>query len=144
MRTILFLGALCLCLILEAVQGFAAPASQGKYIPGTAVEMPYLIAPVTIDGKLVSYAYVMSRIIAASPSAAIDVRAKTPFIQDAYVREVNRTPISDGSDPPQIDTDRLTKRLFADAMRIVGGDKVSEVQLIKIQMSQVRPDPKGQ
>jgi hypothetical protein len=142
MRTILFLGALCLCLILEAVQGFAETASPGEHIPGTSVEMPYLIAPMTIDGKLVSYAYVSSRIVAGSPSAAIGVRAKTPFIQDAYVRDVNRTPISNGADPPQIDTNMLIKRLFADARQIVGEDKVSEVQLIKIQISQLRPDPR--
>ncbi len=60
MRTILFLGALCLCLILEAVQGFAAPAAPDEHLPGTAVDMPYLIAPMTVDGKLVSYAYVSS------------------------------------------------------------------------------------
>jgi hypothetical protein len=140
MRTILFLGALCLCLILEAARVFAAPASSSKYIPGTSVEMPYLIAPITIDGKLVSYAYVSSRIVAVSTAAAFDVREKTPFIQDAYVRDVNHNPVSDGSDPPQIDTDKLIKRLLADARQIVGGDKVSEVQLIRIQISPIRPD----
>lgn len=143
MRTILFLGALCLCLILEAVQGFAAPAAPDEHLPGTAVDMPYLIAPMTVDGKLVSYAYVSSRIVAASPSAAIDVRAKTAFIQDAYVRDVNRTPIGNGGDPPQVDTNMLIKRLFADVRQIVGGDKVSKVQLIKVQTSQLRPDPRS-
>lgn len=143
MRTILFLGALCLCLILEAVQGFAATASPDEHIPGTSVEMPYLIAPIIVDGKLVSYAYVSSRIIAVSPAAAFDVRAKTPFIQDADVRDVNRSPISDNSNPPRIDTTRLTRRLFANAARIVGADRVSEVRLITIQISQVHPDPRA-
>jgi len=143
MRTLLFLGALLLCLILEAVQGFAAPTAPDQHVPGTAVEMPYLIAPLTVEGKLISYAYVSSRIIAVSPSAAIDVRDKTPFIQDAYVRDVNHTSICDGSNPPKIDTGKLRTRLFADTMKIVGADKLSEVELIKIQISELRPDPRN-
>src|SRR5215469_9008543 len=136
MRAIQFLAALFSCLVIETVPGIAA--STTPHVPGTSVEMPYLIAPVTVDGKLVSYAYVSSRIIASTPSAAIDVRDKTPFIQDAYVRDVNAAPIADASDPPVVDRDALVKRMLADAKRMAGSDKVSEVQIIQIQFSRLR------
>jgi len=116
---------------------------QPPHIPGTSVEMPYLIAPMTVDGKLVSYAYVSSRIVASTPSAAIDVRGDTPFIQDSYVRDVNASSIADTSDPPVVDRAALIKRLLADAKRIVGASKVSAVQIIQIQFAQLRPSPRS-
>jgi len=143
MRAILFLAALYLCVFLGVTEGFAAKAAPPPHIPGTSVEMPYLIAPVTIDGKLVSYAYVSSRIVASSPSAAIDVRGDTPFIQDAYVRDVNANSITDTSDPPVINRVGLIKRLLADAKRVVGAGKVTAVQIIQIQFAQLRPSPRS-
>ena len=143
MRTILFLAALALCLFLEGLQSFAAPTKAHDHIPGTSVEMPYLIAPLSVDGKLISYAYISSRIIATSPSNAIDVRAKTPFIQDAYVRDVNASSIADNSDPPVVDPNALIGRLLGDAKRIVGTSKVSSVEIIQIQFSRLRPGPKA-
>ena len=65
-----------------------AGAKGGK--PGTNIEMPYLMAPLTnADGKLTGYAYITSRLTAASESAALTVREKLAFIQDAFVRDVN-------------------------------------------------------
>ena len=144
MRVVLFLAALFLCLLLGAAESFAAKAvSAPPHVPGTSVEMPYLIAPVTIDGKLVSYAYVSSRIIASTPAAAIDVRSMTPFIQDAYLRDVNAAPIADESDAPVVDRPALIRRLLADAKRVVGAGRVSAVQIIQIQFAQLRPSPKS-
>ncbi len=104
--------------------------------------MPYLIAPLDVDGKLVSYAYVSSRIVASSPATAIDVRDRLPFIQDAYVRDVNATPIGDGSDPPSIDRKALAARFLSDAKRIVGASKVAAIEIIQVQISILRPSPR--
>jgi hypothetical protein len=142
MRAIRIPAILSMCLLLGTADVWAATAPPATHVPGTSVEMPYLIAPVTEDGKLVSYAYISSRIIATSPSAAIDVRNETPFIQDAYVRDVNASSISDASDPPVVDRAALIKRLLAAAQRIVGASKVAQVEIIQIQFSQLRPDPR--
>jgi hypothetical protein len=136
-------GQFYLCVFLGVTEGFAARVAPPPHIPGTSVEMPYLIAPVTVDGKLVSYAYVSSRVIATTPPAAIDVRGDTPFIQDAYVRDVNASSIADESDPPVVDHAVLAKRLLADARRIVGVNKVSAVQIIQIQFAELRPSPRS-
>jgi hypothetical protein len=142
MRAILFLAALYLCVFLGVTEGFGAMGTPSSHTPGTSVEMPYLIAPVTVDGKLVSYAYVSSRIVTSTPAAAIDVRGDTPFIQDAFVHDVNAFPIADKSDPPVIDRPTLIKRLLADARRVVGAGKVTAVQIIQIQFAQLRPSPR--
>jgi hypothetical protein len=121
----------------------AAPAKAPPgHPPGTSVEMPYLIAPLTVDGKLVAYAYISSRIVASSPSTAIDVRDRLPFIQDAYVRDVNAVQVGDGNDPPNIDRKVLGDRLLADAKRMVGDRKVSAIEIVQIQISTLRPSPR--
>jgi hypothetical protein len=107
--------------------------------PGTSVEMPYVIAPITIDDKLTAYAYISSKIVATSPSAAIDIRLKTPFIQDAFVRDVNALPVGATVDATKIDSQALTARLLKDARYIMGQGKVASVAIIQIQIAQLRP-----
>lgn len=99
--------------------------------------MPYLIAPVVAGERLTAYAYVSSMIISQSPSAAVEVRDQTPFIQDAYVRDVNATPIGKDNDPLTVDTAALAARMLADARRIVGADKVIGVRIVQVQMRQI-------
>ena len=116
----------------------SAPALAAEPEPGTTVEMPILIAPMSVDGRLGGYAYVSSMIVATSPNAAIDVRAKTPFIQDAYVRDVNGATIVKAKDGTAVDTDGLIARLLADARRIVGEKKIAGVKLTQVSITPLR------
>lgn len=118
--------------VAQAAGGQSAPA------PGTTVEMPILVAPMTNDGKLTAYAYISSSLIATSTSAAINVRAKTPFIQDAFVRDVNGSSIVMPNQPDKLDSQHLQARLLADARRIVGPDIIAAIQFTQVQISQLR------
>lgn len=106
--------------------------------PGTSVEMPYLIAPIIVAGRLQGYAYVSSKIIAASPSAALAIRGKIPFIQDAFVRDVNKTAIGKADDPGTVDKDGLIARLLADTRRIMGEGKVTNLEIMQMQISPLK------
>ncbi|MDE2630479.1 MAG: hypothetical protein KGM97_05765, partial [Alphaproteobacteria bacterium] len=118
----------------------AAPAAAPKEgAPGTNVEMPFLIAPMSKDGKLLGYAYISSKTVASSQSAAIAVREKLAFIQDAFVRDVNTRSISKADDPTAIDTALLNARLLAAAKRIVGGDKVVRIVFTAAQFAPLHP-----
>jgi hypothetical protein len=128
-------------LIAAALAAPALASGEKEPAPGSSVEMPYLIAPITVDDKLVAYAYISSKIIATSSSAAIDVRDKTPFLQDAFLRDVNATSIGSRSDPAKVDPALLVARLLKDARRIVGGAKVANVAITQIQLAQLRPNP---
>lgn len=114
-----------------------AGATAPDHIPGTSVEMPYLIAPIVVNGTLVANAFVSSKIVATSPSATIVVRDRLPFIQDAFVRDVNAAPIGRASDPSTVDSPALAARLLADAKRIVGPNLVAAVEIIRIQVSEL-------
>jgi hypothetical protein len=127
-------------LILFAL-ALAAPAGAGEKTPppGTTVEMPYVMAPMTVDDKLIAYAYFSPKIIATSQSAAMDIREKTPFLQDAFVRDVNGASIATKADPAKVDPDALLARLLNDARRIMGSGKVASVAVVQIQIAQLRP-----
>lgn len=110
---------------------------------GTSVEMPYLIAPLSDGDRLLAYAYIAGKVVGSSPSAAIEIRAKIAFIQDAFVRDVNQSPIGKADDPKAIDTDRLKTRLLADARRVMGAGKVKNFEIIQIQVSPYRQSAGG-
>ena len=129
-----------LLLLVLAVAGqpaLAAGAKEGA--PGTNVEMPFLIAPMSKDGKLLGYAYISSKMVATSPSASIAVREKLAFIQDAFVRDVNAEPICKADDPRAVDTALLNSRLVAIARRVVGSDKVVSMVFTAVQFAPLHP-----
>jgi hypothetical protein len=119
----------------------AADAKKGEPAPGSSVEMPYLIAPLTDGDALVAYAYVSCKIIAAQPALAITIRDKIPFIQDAFVRDVNAKSIGKPDSPQAVDKDALAARLLTDAQKVMKPGTVASVQLIEVQIRPTHPQP---
>lgn len=132
----LLMAALCLVQPLGAEEAKPAPKAE----PGTSVDMPYLIAPLSKDGNLLGYAYISSKLVASSPGAAIAVREKLAFIQDADVRDVNTGTIAKNDDPMGVDTAVLGQRLADNARRIVGAAKVVRMVITAIQFAPLHPD----
>ncbi|MBS0274537.1 MAG: hypothetical protein JSR55_09060 [Proteobacteria bacterium] len=106
---------------------------------GTSVEMPYLIAPLSSGDSLLAYAYVSCKIVGASQAAAIEIQAKVPFIQDAFVRDVNASTIGKPGDPMAVDKATLEPRLLALAKKVMGPGKVVDLKLMEVQIRPMRP-----
>jgi len=118
----------------------AAGEAEGKAAQlGTTVEMPFLIAPMSIDGKLQGYAYISSKMVCSSQDAAILVRQKLGFIQDSFVREVNGKSIAQSQDPKAVDKTQLNARLVANARSIVGDKKVVSMVFVDVKFNPLRP-----
>jgi hypothetical protein len=118
----------------------AASSDKGG-APGTNVEMPYLMAPLSgANGKLSGYAYISARLTAASAADALDVRDKIAFIQDVFVRDVNGVSIAKASDPATVDNPALEARLLADARKVMGASKVASVAIVQLQVAPLHPD----
>lgn len=128
-------------LVLLLIIPLAAPAFAGEKPgdPGTNVEMPFLIAPLSVDGKLYGYAYISLKVVTATQKAALEVREKVAFVQDAYVRDVNARGIGLATDPKSVDRPALIARLLADTKRIIGAAKIVGINLIDVQISPIRP-----
>jgi hypothetical protein len=134
-KSAVLIAALCLPLSVRA-----ADVPKGhKDEPGTHVQMPFLIAPMSIDGKLQGYSYITSKLVAATPSASVEIRERLPFIQDAFVRDVNAIPTGKADDPLAVDTAALTARLVADARRVVGSSKVVTITFTQIKFAPLHP-----
>jgi len=117
-------------------------SSEGKKggPAGTNVDMPPLIAPLSdADGKLMGYAYISSRLTAASDTIALSVRDKLPFIQDVILRDVNAEPVATPDDPEKVDIPGVEKRLLSDAAKVMGAGKIKQITLCTVQISPLHP-----
>jgi len=118
----------------------AANGDPKKGAPGTNVDMPYLMAPMTdAEGKLSGYAYLSTRLRAASEANALAVREKLPFIQDAMVRDVNNTTVAVPEDLEKVDVPSVESRLLADAAKVMGAGKVKQITICTVNVSPLRP-----
>jgi hypothetical protein len=133
------LAVLAAALLLSLPARAADEGKTSKEEPGTHVQMPFLIAPMSIDGKLQGYSYISSKLVASTPSASVEIRDKLAFIQDAFVRDVNAAPTGKAQAPLDVDTAALTARLVADARRIVGASKVVTIAFTQIKFSPLHP-----
>jgi hypothetical protein len=137
-------------LVLLALATFPVLAAEGKKEggkegekggkAGTNVDMPFLMAPLTSeDGKLTGYAYISTRLTAASEATTLIVREKIPFIQDAMVRDVNGADVTTAEDREQIDIPKLEARLLGDAKKVLGAGKVKRITVCTVQIAELRP-----
>ncbi|MEJ0041537.1 MAG: hypothetical protein WDM81_04740 [Rhizomicrobium sp.] len=79
------------------------------------------------DGKLLGYAYISPKLVASNREAALEIRNKVVFIQDAFVRDVNAAPVGLAGDPTEVDRALLAHRLVDQARRVVGAAKVVRI-----------------
>jgi len=102
--------------------------------------MDYLMAPLTnAAGKLIGYAYVTTRLTAASEAFVVPVRDKLPFIQDAFVRDVNAKGVAGAADPQAVDVAALEARLLANAVKVMGPGKVKQITVCTVNISELHP-----
>jgi hypothetical protein len=137
----LFAALMLATLVTQAVAA-EGEASSKAGAPGTNIDMPFLMAPLTgPDGKLSGYAYISSRLTARSDSGANEAREKIAFIQDAFVRDVNKTEVATSGDPATVDNSALETRLLADARKVVGAAKIASIAIVQVQIAPLHPAP---
>ena len=118
------------------------PAKEGEKKEGekkdagpSDVDMPPLLAPMGSGHRLESYAYISIQLTPSTQDKILVIREKVPFIQDAFLREVNKTPVADGTDPKKVDQEALKKRLLARLNQILPKDTVSGIKFEQITMA---------
>ena len=132
-------AAILLLLSALAFPAQAADTEKGG-MPGTNVEMPFLMAPLSdADGKLIGYAYLSTRLTAMSDTYALAVRDKLPFIQDKMVRDVNNQVVTTPDDPEKVDIAGVERRLLADATQVMGAGKVKLITVCTVQIASLHP-----
>jgi len=121
---------------LSAARADDAPAKPPEIVD---IEMPVIIAPMVVNGRLESYAYLTISLTPSSSAHIFELRSKVPYLQDAFLREVNRASIVKPDDPKAVDADALKARLVARLRAIVPPETVSDFKFEKIVVAPVRP-----
>ncbi len=124
--------------VLAAEHGAPEAAEGGR--PGTNIDLEYLMAPLAAeDGKLLGYAYINPRLTVVSEGFVTPVRDKVPFIQDAFVREVNLTGIANAENPMAVNIKGVEARLLANAIKVMGPGKIKMITVCTVQIAVLHP-----
>ncbi len=128
-----------LALLALVLPALAAEDGKKGGKPGTNVDMPFLMAPLTnADGKLTGYAYMATRLTATTDANALAVRDKLAFIQDMMVRDINAAGVT-STDPGKVDIASVEQRLLADAARVMGAGRVKLITVCTVQIAPLHP-----
>jgi flagellar basal body-associated protein FliL len=127
-----------LMLLLPPLSG-ATAAEPAKNEGPTDVEMPPMLAPMVVDNRLESYAYITIALTPASRDKALIIREKVPFLRDGFLREVNKASIAKPDDPMTVDQAALKKRLLARMNQILPQGTVNDLKFQEIVMTPIQP-----
>jgi hypothetical protein len=134
LRAILASAALVL-----ASPGEAAESGAAKSPDLVDVEVPAIFAPLIVQQRLESYAYITVLLTPAGADKTLIIREKMPFLRDAFLRELNKGTITKADDPKMIDTAAVKTRLLARMGQILAPGTVSELKLEAIQYMAIQP-----
>jgi hypothetical protein len=113
----------------------ATDAATGGPLEGSGksgIDMPALMAPVTVKGELHYYIYLAIRLELSSDGQKDLVLERIPYIQDAFLREVHRASIAVGDDPETVDGHGLQERFLAVAEKVCGPGVVIGIEFRNI------------
>ena len=117
----------------------AEPAAKDKDQGPTNVELPPFLAPMLIDNRLESYAYITITLTPVSREKMLAIREKMPFLQDAFLREVNKGSIVKADDPKSVDAVALKARLLVRLNQLLPRGTVSDLKFQQIVMTPIQP-----
>ena len=110
-------------------------AGEGKRVlgqPGApSIDMPILVAPVTVDGELHRYVYLSIALKLTDVSKRSMMLERVPYLQDAFLREVHGPSIAHDNDPSIVDEVALKSRLMRVGESIVGAGVIKEIEFRK-------------
>jgi hypothetical protein len=104
------------------------------------VELPRVLAPMVVEGRLQGYAYMTISLIPTSPGQILAIREKVHFIQDAFVRELNRGSIQKTDDPKAVDMEATKARLLARVQEVVPANSVKDLSIDQIVFAPLKPE----
>jgi len=125
---------------------FAAGPAKDEDAKGKAadqgpvnVQLPPVLAPMIVNGRLTGYAFITIALTPASRDKVLAIRAKVPFLQDAFLRELNGATIVKADDPTAVDVEAARARLFARTKTILAPGTVTSLKFEQVVMTPVKP-----
>ena len=123
---------------LCASQARGAAAVDTTTLGPVDVTMPTILAPMVADSRMENYAYITIVLKPATPAGVLTIREKVPFLQDAFLRELNGMPIVKADDPKSVDEEALKPRLLARVNQVLPAGTVAELKFEPIVVAPVQ------
>ena len=105
----------------------------------TDVDLPAILAPMVVENRLENYAYITISLSPVSRDKTLVIRDKMPFLQDAFLREMNKGSIVKAGDPKAVDTAALKPRLLARMNQILPPGTVVDLKFEQIVLTPIQP-----
>jgi hypothetical protein len=134
------LAVFALSFALVSSSGARAADAIGKDAGPVDVELPPIIAPMTMNGRLEGYAYITISLAPVDRGKVLAIRDKLAFLQDAFLRELNKGTILKADDPKALDTGAIKPRLIARMNQILPPDTVAELKFEQVVIALTNPD----
>jgi hypothetical protein len=109
-------------------EGHGEDAAKG---PANIV-LPQILAPMVTQNRLMGYAYLTVALAPSGPDKVGIIREKMPFLQDAFLREVNKASIAKTGDFKAVDADAVQKRLETRMTAILPAGTVKELKIDQV------------
>lgn len=123
---------------LGAPKALGAAAVDTNNLGPVDVTMPTILAPMVVNSQLENYAYITIVLKPAAPAGVLTICEKVPFLQDAFLRELNGAPIVKADDPKSVDEAALKPRLIARVNQILPPGTVAELKFEPIVVAPVQ------
>ncbi len=99
-----------------------------------AVDIPVVVAPIALNGRLVNYAFVSIRVIVADKVDTWKMRAKSHFMRDAVVRAAHEHTFGKDGERAALDEEH-TIALIKEAIKPwLSEDKIDHIEFLSIDM----------
>jgi hypothetical protein len=123
---------------LSTPGAFAVAAVDTSTLGPVDVSLPTILAPMVVDTRLANYAYITIVLKPAAPAGVLAIREKVPFLQDAFLRELNGTTIVKANDPKAVDETAVKTRLLARMNQILPPGTAAELKFEPIVIAPVQ------
>jgi len=126
-------------LAVAPIAAQAAEAIDTKNRGPVDVELPPIIAPMIVAQRLESYAYITVSLTPSSLNSAFLIREKIPFLQDAFLRELNKASIVKTDDAKTVDSAAVKGRLETKMKQILPAGTATALKLAPIVVTPLQP-----
>ena len=116
----------------------AAAVGDTSNLGPVDVTLPTILAPMIVESRTENYAYITIVLKPAAPAGILAIREKVPFLQDAFLRELNGATIVKTGDPKAVDETALKARLIARMNQVLPAGTVAELKFQPIVVAPVR------
>jgi hypothetical protein len=134
-RALIIVLAFILAAIMPSPIGSAAEAEGHSEVANTGpanIVLPQILAPMVTQNRLLGYAYITVGLAPSGQDKVGVIREKLPFLQDAFLREVNRASIAKPGDIKTVDADEVKNRLQTRMAAILPAGTVTELKIEQV------------